>query len=91
MGANPYPFNATADFVAQGAIMIAHADGEALTTTGKYLEIKGRMARVATSKPVIFYCQTLNGFWQFLIALPKPAGGSGDHSVAEGQSRSKLA
>jgi hypothetical protein len=91
VGANPHPFKATADFVAQGAIMLPHADGEAFARPGKFLEIKRRMARVATPKPVIYYCRTLNGFRQFLIALPKPAGGFGGHSVPEGQSRSKLA
>lgn len=40
VGANPHPFNATADFVAQGAIMIAYADGEAFATPGKFFETK---------------------------------------------------
>ena len=91
VGADPHPLNAATDLVAQGAIMIAHSYGKAVASPGKFLEIKRGMARIATPEPVIFQGQTLNGFRQFLIALPKPAGGFGGHSLSGGQSRSKPA
>lgn len=91
MCANPDPFIAATDFVAQGAVVVAHAYGKAFTVTGQFLEIKRRMAWVVAPEPVIFHGQPLNVFGQLLIELPKPARGAGGHCWSEGQSRSEPA
>ena len=86
MRANPNPFNAVADRVAQCAIMITNANRKAFGTSAKFLEVKRWMTRIVTPEPVIFYGQPTDGFRQLLIEFPKPPRGSGSHSLSEGQS-----
>jgi hypothetical protein len=77
MRANPNPFNAVADLVAQCAIMITNAYGKAFGTPAEFLEIKRRMTRIVAPEPVIIFYpngfKALNGF-------------SYGHSLSEGQS-----
>ena len=73
MRANPNPFNAVADLVAQCAIMITNANGKAFGTPTEFLEIKRRMTRIVAPGPVIFYGQPTDGFRQLLIRFPKPS------------------
>src|ERR1017187_6708503 len=91
MCANPDPFVAAADFVSQGAVMVAHADGKPFTLTGKLFEIKRRMMWVVAPEPIVFHGQPLNVFGQLLIELPKPARGAGGHCFSAGQSWSEPA
>ena len=76
MRANPDPFVAVADFVSQGAVVVAHADGKPFAPTGQFLEIERGMARVVAPEPVVFHGELLNVFRQLLIELPKPARGA---------------
>ena len=86
MRANPNPFNAVTDLMAQCAIMITNANGKAFGTTAEFLEIKRRMTRIVAPEPVIFHGQPMDGLRQLLIEFPKPPRGSGSHSLSEGQS-----
>src|ERR1700733_6630539 len=86
MRANPNPFVAVSDFMSQGAVVVAHADGKPFALAGQFLEIKRGMSRVVAPDPVILHGQPLNVFGQLLMELPKPARGAGGHCLSEGQS-----
>ena len=86
MCANPNPFVAVADLVAQGAVMVAHANGKSFALAGQFLEIKLGMTRIVAPEPVIFHGQPLNVIGQLLVELPKPARGAGGHFLSASQS-----
>src|ERR1035441_189905 len=91
MRANPDPFVAVINFMSQGAVMVAHADGKPFTLAGKLFEIKRRMTLVIAPEPIVFHGKPLNVFGQLLIELPKPARGAGGHCFSAGQSWSEPA
>ena len=86
VGPDPDPYQSVGFQPTQGAIMVAHADAEAVLTSLQAMETERRMMRVWAPEVVVLNGQFLNVSGQRSAQIPEPQGRKGFHCRG-GQSR----
>jgi len=86
--ANPHPFDAIRNQVAQGAVVKSHPHRETVAASVELLEMQRRMGLVFAPTPVGLPRVFLHRRGQLVVATPKPRSGVRPHLELFGHSRS---